>query len=44
MPPRELRLAILIWRSGRPISLDLAVSLMELGYDVERLEARYLRS
>jgi len=43
MPP-ELRKAILIWRSGRPISLCLAVSLMELGYDVDRLETRYLRS
>lgn len=41
MRDRNLDAAILIWRSGRRISLTLANKLMTAGYDVARLEARY---
>jgi hypothetical protein len=33
--------AIAIWRTGRRISLVLAVKLMEEGYDVAALERRH---
>ena len=33
--------AIAQWEHGYTIPLDLAVELMELGYDVPRLEAEY---
>ena len=33
--------AIAIWRSGRNITFDLAVALLEEGYDVQSLEARH---
>ncbi|WEM05507.1 hypothetical protein HJJEPNFP_00007 [Ralstonia phage BOESR1] len=38
-PPLEQ--AKLFWRTGNPIPADLAVDLMERGYDVKRLEAQY---
>ena len=38
---RELNLAILMWRWGRPISLTLETKLMQQGLDVRALEARY---
>lgn len=33
--------AKLFWRSGLPIPADLAVDLMQLGFDVPALEAEY---
>ena len=36
--------AIAIWRSGQPIDLCLAAKLIELGFDVEALEMKYLRA
>jgi hypothetical protein len=41
MRDRDLDTAILMWRSGRRISLTLANKLIAAGYDVTRLEARY---
>lgn len=35
--------AIEIWKSGRPVSLTLAVQLMEEGYDVSTLERFYMK-
>jgi len=39
--PRCLQVAICIWKRGEPLSLDRAMELMALGYDVQALEARY---
>lgn len=36
-----LEQAKLLWRTGNPIPADLAVDLMEHGYDVRALEAQY---
>ena len=41
--PRALRLAILYWTSGRPAPLDIEVALVNLGFDLYALEAKYLR-
>lgn len=35
--------AIAIWNTGRPISLTLAVKLMEEGYDVTALERHHMK-
>lgn len=34
--------AIIIWESGSPIPLYLAIELMAEGFDVEALEAEYM--
>lgn len=39
--PRALRLAIVIWKRGEPIPLDVETELMALGFHVPTLEARY---
>ena len=39
--PLALRKAILIWKRGDPIAVDLAFQLAQLGFDIEALEARY---
>lgn len=39
LPPLEQ--AKLFWRTGNPIPADLAVDLMQRGYDVQKLEAEY---
>ena len=39
--PRPLRIAIRFWRNGYPAPLDIIQALVDLGLDVERLEARY---
>ncbi|QDB70996.1 hypothetical protein bb8_p21 [Bordetella phage vB_BbrP_BB8] len=36
-----LQKAKLLWRSGFPIPVDLATTLMAQGYDVSQLESRY---
>jgi len=36
-----LQTAILIWKRGENIPLDLAVRLMEQGYIVSKLERKY---
>lgn len=38
----SLERAIMIWESGSPIPLYLAVELMSQGFDVEALEAEYM--
>lgn len=38
---RLLDMAIMMWRSGRRIPLTLETKLIERGYEVARLEARY---
>lgn len=38
-PPLEQ--AKLFWRTGHPIPADLAVDLMQRGYDVQKLEDQY---
>jgi hypothetical protein len=40
---RDLETAIKMWRLGRRISLTLATKLLHAGFDVEALEARYLK-
>lgn len=37
----ELGLAQVYWEADRELPFDLLVRLMELGYDVERLERRH---
>lgn len=39
--PTVLVTAIILWRRGEPLPLDVEVALMALGYDVPALEARY---
>lgn len=41
MTPLALRKAIMLWRQGEPIPLDLEAELMALGFHVPALEARY---
>lgn len=36
-----LKQAILTWKAGYPISVDLAMALSVEGYDVDHLEALY---
>ena len=38
---RLVNKAILYWRSGRPIPLDLTVQLLAAGYDVAALERKH---
>jgi len=38
------REAMLHWGAGNPLPLDLAVKLMEAGYDVVRLERKHRRT
>lgn len=39
----EYRKAHLIWASGNPLPTDLYMTLSEQGYDVERLQNKYLK-
>lgn len=39
--PLCLLKAIVYWRSGRPIPLDVEAELMALGFDVPTLERQY---
>ena len=40
--PLLLQEAIDIWTAGEPIQLDMAMTLMGMGYDVVSLESQYL--
>lgn len=41
--PAPLVAAILHWKRGQPLPLDLEIALMGLGFDVPTLEAKYNR-
>jgi hypothetical protein len=41
--PAPLVTAILLWKRGYPLPLDLETKLMSLGFDVPALETRYSR-
>lgn len=38
-----LQSAIMHWKRGHPLPVDLAMKLAAIGYDVPKLEARYSR-
>lgn len=42
--PRALRVARLYWADGQPVPLDIFYELLELGYDAQALEEKYLNN
>ncbi len=39
-----IQMARRIWARGEPLPLDLAIRLVEVGFDVDALEEKYLHS